>query len=135
MADNRLQPIENVKKGEIVCKVGGRKNFQTDGYCRYAKRYTIDPCDGGNRQYLKKGTLVDTFGSDYADREEERKQIVREEKGSGLTYRYKVLFGQDIVLAERNGTPVKKFIVESREEGLKFANQLNRANGNAQHTH
>lgn len=124
---NNIQKIEDVKRGELVCKVGGRKNFIVGGYCRYNKRYELTPYDGGNEQYMKKGTLVDTFGSDWFEREEERKQIVREERGSGLTYRGKVLFGQYVVIGERAGVPVKKFFVDNHEEGVRFAKMLNKA--------
>lgn len=79
--DNRFLPIEKVKKGELICKVGGKKNFIVDGYCRYSKKYSITPYStNGDTQYLKKGTIVDTYGSDYSDRVEEAKQEAREAK-------------------------------------------------------
>jgi len=79
--DNRFLPIEKVKKGELICKVDGKKNFIFDGYCRYSKKYAITPYStNGDTQYLKKGTIVDTYGSDYADRVEEAKQEAREAK-------------------------------------------------------
>lgn len=77
----RFLPIEKVKKGELICKVGGKKNFIVDGYCRYSKKYAITPYStDGETQYIKKGTIVDTFGSDYADKVEEAKQEAREAK-------------------------------------------------------
>lgn len=79
--EQRFLPIEKVKKGELICKVGGKKNFIVDGYCRYSKKYAITPYStDGDTQYIKKGTIVDTFGSDYSDRVEEAKQEAREAK-------------------------------------------------------
>lgn len=79
--EQRFLPIEKVKKGELICKVGGKKNFIVDGYCRYSKKYAITPYStDGDTQYIKKGTIVDTFGSDYADKVEEAKQEAREAK-------------------------------------------------------
>lgn len=79
--DTQFLPIEKVKKGELICKVGGKKNFIVEGYCRYSKKYAITPYStDGETQYIKKGTIVDTFGSSHADEIAEAKREAKEAK-------------------------------------------------------
>lgn len=59
----------------------------------------------------------------------DEKKFLRTEgkKSKGFKYRAKVLWGDDIVLKEKeNGTPVQKFVVDSYEIAVYLANQLNK---------
>ena len=63
---------------------------------------------------------------------EEHKQFIREESqeaGQGYTYRYKVLFGQDVLLKEKNNVPVQKWYFY-RENAIEIAKRLNKVKGN-----
>ena len=47
-------------------------------------------------------------------------------KSKGFTYRAKVLWGQEIVLKEKNGTPIQKFAFDNFELCLAIAKELNK---------
>lgn len=87
---------------------------------------------GATINKLSKGK---TASKDRTTLSEEEKQFIREESqesGQGYTYRAKVLFGQQIVLKEKNRTPVKKWVVDNYEIAKKIAERLNRVKGNSE---
>jgi hypothetical protein len=59
---------------------------------------------------------------------EEEKQFFREESqesGQGYNYRAKILFGREILLKEKNNTPIQKWFMEF-DSAKKIANKLNK---------
>ena len=70
-------------------------------------------------------------GEDRTVLSEDEKQFIREESqesGQGYSYRAKVLFGEDIVLKEKDRRPIKKWAFDNYEIAKKIAERLNKVN-------
>ncbi len=81
----------------------------------------------GDTEYYAKGGEV---GERTALNEEER-QFIREESqesGQGYTYRAKVLFGDYIVLKEKNNSPIQKWKFDNYLIAKKISEKLNQKN-------
>lgn len=94
------------------------------------KKYTEnrpDHADISKRFKLHKGGGV----SERTTLSPEERQFIREESeesGQGYTYRTKILFGQQIILKEKDGRPIQKFYIDNYEIGKKISAALNKAN-------
>lgn len=56
----KVAKIETLPNGEFIRRVGKKRVFTKQPYCRYNRKYQIDAEDDISvAQYLRKGTLVE----------------------------------------------------------------------------
>jgi hypothetical protein len=116
---------------EIGDKITGRNGLnKVEGYNKEMRETFTTDLDKGKRsrlRYAKGGSTRDRGALSKGEKEFIQEEL-KNGKGEGFSYRAKVLFGQDVVIRSKNGTPIKKWAFDNFTIAKKIADKLNQGN-------